>query len=564
MLTAALALLYVASAAPDLDPGWVKQRPITWNAERERLTREYRRVHYGEEGAKSEISPTVIVLHHTAIDTLEGSFKAFDGVRLPSFRKAIGKASPLNVSVQFLVDQDGSVYRLMPDTRMGRHTIGLNWTSVGIENVGGKDKPLTAAQVEANVRLIRLLKERHPAIRYLIGHHEYAGYRGTALWKEKDAGYLTSKVDPGEGFMNAVRSKLEDLKLQRFPDEAQRLDFSQGSTARLEKDALRSKSLRELGILRNEIFARHGRPFHTPWVAEHFRAQSWYRVNPRYDDALLTDLDKENVATLLAVEKSFTAAELRLKRNEVFARRGRVFKSDDLRAHFGKQPWYKPDPAYSDARLTAEDKVELELIQARERVLSSTSGFGGWKPGQRLELAELESLSVEQLFRFYDRMHGALSLERAGDCGFLADITEEAWALCERPKRPVKRSALSDVDRMTLLAVEKALAVALVNDEYAHATQSCADECMVNIGECERCARCDKLAATKQAACYDDCEPKCMAECESECARVHGDRNQTVAKQKRADVERARAAVPDSGVLIEKSQWVLTRGFSGA
>ena len=59
-------------------------------------------------------------------------------------------------------------------------------------------------------------------------------------------------------------------------------------------------------------------------------------------------------------------AQLRLLRNAVYARHGRVFQAKDLQDFFTQESWYQPDPAYTDARLTAEDKQHLELIQAAE------------------------------------------------------------------------------------------------------------------------------------------------------------------------------------------------------
>jgi WD40 repeat protein len=58
--------------------------------------------------------------------------------------------------------------------------------------------------------------------------------------------------------------------------------------------------------------------------------------------------------------------DLRLLRNMVYARRGRPFRSPLLREYFGKLDWYKADPAYSDARLTAVDRRNVKLIQSAE------------------------------------------------------------------------------------------------------------------------------------------------------------------------------------------------------
>lgn len=99
---------------------------------------------------------------------------------------------------------------------MARHCIGLNYESIGVENVGGQNgvDDLTEQQVEANARLVRYLARKYATIRYLIGHHEYKEFEGHALWRERDAGYRTEKTDPGERFMNAVRAKVSNLKLK--------------------------------------------------------------------------------------------------------------------------------------------------------------------------------------------------------------------------------------------------------------------------------------------------------------------------------------------------------------
>ncbi|MCP3136009.1 YARHG domain-containing protein [Pyxidicoccus xibeiensis] len=70
-------------------------------------------------------------------------------------------------------------------------------------------------------------------------------------------------------------------------------------------------------------------------------------------------LPKEALALL-------TPAQLRLLRNAVYARHGRVFQAKDLQDFFTQESWYQPDPAYTDARLTPEDQRHLELIQAAE------------------------------------------------------------------------------------------------------------------------------------------------------------------------------------------------------
>lgn len=192
-------------------------KPILFTEEREQLTREYISERYGLNKESIEITPKMIVLHWTAIPTLEESFEAFDEATLPETRATVQKASSLNVSAQFLVDRDGTIYSLMPENVMARHTIGLNHCAIGIENVGGTaETPLTKAQLRSNIWLVKHLSSKYD-IDYLIGHHEYTLFEGHALWLEKDDGYRTEKTDPGEEFMSKVRNSTRNLNFKPIP-----------------------------------------------------------------------------------------------------------------------------------------------------------------------------------------------------------------------------------------------------------------------------------------------------------------------------------------------------------
>ncbi|HZH76839.1 MAG TPA: YARHG domain-containing protein, partial [Archangium sp.] len=69
--------------------------------------------------------------------------------------------------------------------------------------------------------------------------------------------------------------------------------------------------------------------------------------------------------------RQLSLRDLRLLRNTIYARRGRPFKSKVLQAHFSAMSWYRKDEAYTDARLTANDKRNIDLIRAVE------NEFGG-------------------------------------------------------------------------------------------------------------------------------------------------------------------------------------------
>ena len=189
----------------------VIQKPIIWNAEREQLSLDYLKNRHGIVQQKAIIKPTMVVVHWTANNSVQATFNTFNPVLLPG-RPELRKASALNVSSQYVIDRDGTIYQFLPDTVFARHTIGLNYCAIGIENIGGDKYPLTEKQLKANEKLIRHLKSKYP-IDFVIGHHEYRAFRKTKYWKETDSDYFTSKSDPGDAFMLQLRGNLADLKL---------------------------------------------------------------------------------------------------------------------------------------------------------------------------------------------------------------------------------------------------------------------------------------------------------------------------------------------------------------
>ena len=197
----------------------IHDRPISFSADRVSATRQYIADHYGKNPEDISIEPQIIVLHWTAIDGFDECFATFDREKLGGSRSGLAAAGDVNVSIQFLVDRDGTVYRLMPETWMARHCIGLNYSAIGVENVGGGGGAdnLTDEQIAANIRLVRYLVRRYPTIRYLIGHMEYQRFEGHPLWLELDENYRTEKIDPGERFMTAVRDAVADLGLEGPP-----------------------------------------------------------------------------------------------------------------------------------------------------------------------------------------------------------------------------------------------------------------------------------------------------------------------------------------------------------
>ena len=191
-------------------------------AERQALTKEYLKKHCGKKCEKDGeysvyMTPKVVVIHWTAGSSAKSAWNTFAKATLRG-RKDIQSGGSVNVSSQYLIDRDGTIYQLLDPTRVSRHCIGLNHLSIGIENVGdGKKYPLTKAQIASNIELIRHLHQQYP-ITHLIGHHEHNKMRGHEYFVEQDPKYKSYKPDPGDAIMKKLRLGLEDLSLKGVPE----------------------------------------------------------------------------------------------------------------------------------------------------------------------------------------------------------------------------------------------------------------------------------------------------------------------------------------------------------
>jgi N-acetylmuramoyl-L-alanine amidase len=192
------------------------KKPINYNDERKRLSVEYLKKRHRINQQNPVITPRIIVLHFTGSGNLLSNFNYFNRIKIEDGRPLNKDRSELNVSAHYLVDVDGKVYQLIEDTLFARHTIGLNYCAIGVENIGGPNQPLSREQVIANIALIKHLKTKYN-IEYVIGHSEYGKFKKSNLWKETDSDYFTYKIDPGDDFMKQIRKGIADLNIKESP-----------------------------------------------------------------------------------------------------------------------------------------------------------------------------------------------------------------------------------------------------------------------------------------------------------------------------------------------------------
>src|SRR5436190_6972947 len=106
----------------------IRSQPIPYPARRKREMAAYSRRHYGRATYRL-IDPKVIVEHYTETSTAQAAFNIFvRDTPDPELHELPGVCS------HFLVDRDGTISQLAPLSVMCRHTVGLNYTAIGIEH----------------------------------------------------------------------------------------------------------------------------------------------------------------------------------------------------------------------------------------------------------------------------------------------------------------------------------------------------------------------------------------------------------------------------------------------
>src|SRR5204862_8228643 len=107
----------------------------------------------------------------------------------------------------------------------------------------------------------------------------------------------------------------------------------------------------------------------------------WYHATDKYDPKGLSEVKHKNLLLLDAIRKQqrrvalapgdmelfenklitdamlrgLSLHELRLLRNEIYARHGRIFKTLWLQQYFGSQLWYDPKEDFKDEQVSGSD-----------------------------------------------------------------------------------------------------------------------------------------------------------------------------------------------------------------
>jgi N-acetylmuramoyl-L-alanine amidase len=162
-----LALTVATLAVPVRPP--VVSKPSPFGAQRRAETARYAARHYGL-NTWHLTNPHVIVEHYTAGTTFASAWNTF-----ASDAPDAELHERPGTCAHFVIDRDGTIYQLVPLSTICRHTVGLNWTAIGIEHVGTSDASILSnpREMRSSLALTLWLMQRYRiSLPNVIGHGE--------------------------------------------------------------------------------------------------------------------------------------------------------------------------------------------------------------------------------------------------------------------------------------------------------------------------------------------------------------------------------------------------------
>ncbi|HEX8921760.1 MAG TPA: YARHG domain-containing protein [Pyrinomonadaceae bacterium] len=249
---------------------------------------------------------------------------------------------------------------------------------------------------------------------------------------------------PNPDFQNSLLNETErrNLDVIREAEAAQHENIQPGDLRFYQNRLFTARKLgehtgAEWRVLRAEIEAIHGKRFdEEPWLQQYFEERYWYAPDSQYDSKRLTAIEKKNLETIIAAQKKqrhvsvspgdmelfqnttlkeemlagLSLHELRLMRNEFYARHGRTFNAMWLQQHFDFQPWYRAlEEGQQPAELSEIEKLNVEAILRVEKRLREELST------KAIPRQVLEGLFIEDARKLRDEIyarHGKIFKDR--------------------------------------------------------------------------------------------------------------------------------------------------------
>ncbi|MDQ2746751.1 MAG: YARHG domain-containing protein, partial [Acidobacteriota bacterium] len=228
------------------------------------------------------------------------------------------------------------------------------------------------------------------------------GKRGRIFKERSIQDYLEKQTwyKSKANFTNAVLTKTErdNLDVIRLTEAARHSSIKPGDlryweAKEIPDDNIYADTPSDWRVMIAEVEAIHGRRFDSePWLQKYFEDRYWYQADANYSPTVLTEIERKNLEklnakrnedrnvalsvgdmdkfqTVLLTEdllKNLSMSDLRLIRNEFWARAGRKFTTPGFRSVFEWQDWYKPLKDQSQVKLSDIELRNVKFIEREE------------------------------------------------------------------------------------------------------------------------------------------------------------------------------------------------------
>lgn len=209
---------------------------------------------------------------------------------------------------------------------------------------------------------------------------------------------------PDPNFQNSMlnATERENLDIIREAESAKHDTIQPGDMRFYQRRLFTIKQLgehtgAEWRVLSAEIEAIHGKRFDDEiWLQKYFDERYWYAPDSQYSPKQLTAIEQKNLQTISAAQKKqhnvavspgdmeffqntvlteqmlngVGLQDLRLMRNEFYARHGQTFRAAWLQQYFDTQPWYTGvEDGKHPSELSPIEKQNVETIVSVEKRL---------------------------------------------------------------------------------------------------------------------------------------------------------------------------------------------------
>ncbi len=290
-------------------------------------------------------------------------------------------------------------------------------------------------------------------------------------WYKPSADFKNSMLN------NTERRNLDVIRIAEASKHAtvQPGDMRYWQTRPLTVRKLGTHSGAEWRVLRSEVEAIHGKRFSETWLQEYFEERYWYKASDNYDPKKLTALEQKNLQAIADAQKKsrkialapgdmelfenrlisermlhgLSLNELRLLRNEIYARHGRQFQAPWLSQYFYSQPWYQPVETFKDEDVSGSDKLNIETIVAYENKIHDNLGR------QAITRSLLEGLFVEDAAKMRNEIYARRGKVFTKEPWFQTYFESFAWYKANANFTDAQLSSLEKRNIATITAYEK-------------------------------------------------------------------------------------------------------------